>query len=242
MGALDRLLEGNGLSVDGNHSWIDADTLVDKEGNSFRLQGYDAPEISKYNESGKQWSSATAGSGAATPAIIELARKQGFNNVVKLEGKDATGTRGLVDLRDDKGRSFTTELLKSGALEAGQYTSKEDLEAVAVANLFSDRVDPNSAFGKTAAEITAAIEDQSSQDTNFKKQAVNERILSHDKHGRYSSGGVQFRDYDRSLFNESNNPLSDSWHQGWTGVTEASYGVVGSHRRDDWLGRFERCR
>ena len=225
MSALDRLLEGNGLSVDGNHSWIDADTLVDKEGNSFRLQGYDAPEISKYNESGKQWSSATAGSGAATPAIIELARKQGFNNVVKLEGTDATGQRGMVDLRDDKGRSFTTELLKSGALEAGEYTSKEDLEAIAVADLFRDRADPNSEFGKSAAEITEAIAAQSSQDLNFKKQALNESWLANGQ-GQFAKGGVQFRDYDRSLSNKSNNPLSDSWHQGWTGVSEAAYGVL----------------
>ena len=40
------------------------------------------------------------------------------------------------------------------------------------------------------------------------------------------SSAIQSRDSDRSIYNASNNPLSDSWNQGWTGVTEAAYDVV----------------
>ena len=72
--------------------------------------------------------------------------------------------------------------------------------------------------------VADAIEKESQYPTQFKQAAINEALHAANP-GRFTSA-IQFRDSDRSIYNVSNNPLSDSWNQGWTGVTEAAYGVV----------------
>ena len=80
--------------------------------------------------------------------------------------------------------------------------------------------------------VAEAIEKESQYPTQFKQAAINEAMLAYTdpvtgkKGSDVFSSAIQFRDSDRSIYNVSNNPLSDSWNQGWTGVTEAAYGVV----------------
>ena len=145
MSAIDQLLNAGPNSV-GKYSFIDADTLKDPDSDElYRIQGYDAPEIARWSEHApeEQWKSATAGAGASL-LIPGLAQSQGFHNLVKLTNEDgspkydATGERQMVDLQNETGQSFTTELLKSGALEAGKYTTQDDLTAIEVARVFRD--------------------------------------------------------------------------------------------------------
>ena len=221
MGALDELFQSDGTNSVGRYSFVDADTLRDPDDASktYRLQGYDAPEVAGLK--GGQFKGSTAGAADATRIITNLAQEQGFHNLVKTGKVDPNG-REVVELHDANGRNFTTELLKSGALEPGKYVEQDDLDAIAVADLFRDQQDPDSEFGKAGKMVADAIEKESQYPTQFKQAAINEALYD----PRYTSSAIQFRDSDRTINNVSNNPLSDSWNQGWTGVTEAAYGVV----------------
>ena len=222
MSALDQLFQSGGTNSVGRYSFVDADTLRDPDDpkKTYRLQGYDAPEVAGFK--GGKWKAGTAGAGESTQVITNLAQEQGFHNLVKTGKFDPNG-REIVELHDANGRNFTTELLKSGALAPGEYVEQDDLDAIAVADLFRDQ-QGDSAFGEAGKQIADAIKEESRYPQQFKQAAVNEQLYAAAPH-RYTSA-VQFRDHDRTINNVSNNPLSDSWNQGWTGVTEAAYGVV----------------
>ena len=162
-----------------------------------------------------------------------------FHNLVKLKrgcspNEIATGKRQMVDLQNETGQSFTTELLKSGALESGKYTTQDDLTAIEVARVFRDDNYEDTTWGKAAATISGAIEEETTRDLEFKQAAINEAEYAA---GRGSSN-VQFRHNDRDLRNKSLNPLSDSWDQGWIGVKESAYGflnLLGETSENEWL-------
>ena len=218
MNALERLASAGTNSV-GQYTFIDADTVRDAEGNSYRLEGYDAPEIAGFK--GGQWKGGTAGAADATRAITGIAESQNFSNMVKTGRKDAHG-REVIRLQDENGRDLTTELLKSGALQAGKYTTQDDLDAIAVADLFRDQTAGDTEFGEVAETVSDAIKAESSRELWFKDQAVDEALYNPNFH----SSALQFRRNDRTLSNKSLNPFSDSWEQGWTGVGEALFGVA----------------
>ena len=245
MSALDQLLNAGPNSVSG-YKFYDADTLIDPDDDQvrYRIQGYDAPEIARFNNeysNQEHTKAATAGAGASL-LIPSLAQSQGFHNIVKLTNDDgspkfdATGTRQVVDLQNEKGQSFTTELLKSGALDAGKYTTQDDLTAIEVARVFREDNYEDTTWGKAAATISGAIEEETTRDLEFKEAAVNE--------ADYIQGGVssnvQFRHNDRNIRNKSLNPLSDSWDQGWIGVKESAYGflnLLGETSENEWHQR-----
>ena len=98
MSALERLAQAGSTNSVGKYTFIDADTLRDpdrKDENgkpiSYRLQGYDAPEIAGFSESGKQYKAATAGGGTATAEITRLAEEQGYDNLVRTGKFDPNG-------------------------------------------------------------------------------------------------------------------------------------------------------
>ena len=116
MSAIDQLLTAGPNSV-GKYSFVDADTLRDPDSDElYRIQGYDAPEIASWNQSGQQYKGATAGGGASL-LIPGLAQSQGFHNLVKLTNEDgspkydATGKRQMVDLRNETGHSKHLSLI-----------------------------------------------------------------------------------------------------------------------------------
>ena len=224
MGALDKLAtamqQGNNV---GKYTFIDADTLQDPDdpNKSYRLQGYDAPEISRFNESGDPWKVGTAGAGTATAAITGLAQQRGFNNLVKTGKFDPNG-REIVELHNSEGRNFTTELLKSGALDPGKYTTNEDLNAIEVAKLFGNDYAGADEFSSAAADIQGAIDAESGDDLRFRQAAINEAAYAQG----YGTSNLSFRKSDRDIRNNARNPLSDAWDQGWVGVQEGAYGFL----------------
>ena len=116
----------------------------------------------------------------------------------------------------------------------GQYTTQDDLTAIEVARVFRDDNYEDTTWGKAAATISGAIEEETTRDLEFKQAAINEAEYAA---GRGSSN-VQFRHNDRDLRNKSLNPLSDSWDQGWIGVKESAYGflnLLGETSENEWL-------
>ena len=235
MSALDRLAQAGSTNSVGKYTFIDADTLRDPEtGDSFRLQGYDAPEISSFNKQGKQYKTATAGASTATSEITSLAEEQGYNNLVKTGKFDPNG-REIVELHDAEGRNFTTELLKSGALDPGKYTKQSDLDAIDVARAFGNN---NDAFSDAAVKVQDAIESETDRDRafnqRFKRAATSEAAYALGQ----GTAALSFRQTDRDIRNNSLNPLSDAWDQGWIGAKEGAYGfleLLGESTDQEWL-------
>ena len=235
MSALERLAQAGSTNSVGKYTFIDADTLRDPETDeSFRLQGYDAPEISSFSKSGQQYKTATAGAATATTEITRLAEEQGYTNLVKTGKFDPNG-REIVELHDGTGRNFTTELLKSGALKAGKYTKQSDLDAIDVARAFGNN---NDAFDEAAVKVQDAITDETDRDLAF-NQRFKQAALSE---AHYAAGGgtadQAFRRSDRDLRNNSLNPLSDAWDMGWIGAKEGAYGfleLLGESTDSDYL-------
>ena len=231
MGALEQLAQSaeGGHSV-GGYTFIDADTLS-KNGQLYRIQGYDAPEISRFTETGAPLQTGskthvgTAGGGMATAVIPNLAQQQGYTNPVPLfnaDGSpqmDATGSRQMIELHDDAGRNFTTELLKSGVLEPTGFTSSDDLEAIAVAKLFGEQ---SEGFGEAADLIADSIESETLRPIEFRQAAADEAAYA----AGYGTADLAFRKTDRSIRNQAYNPMSDAWSQGWIGAKEGAYGFL----------------
>lgn len=225
MNALERLAQAGKTNSVGTYTFIDADTIRDADGTSYRLQGYDAPEVAGFK--GGNWKNGTAGAADATRTITSLAEQQGFHNVVKLtdsDGKPVLDPNGrqIVELHDSEGRNFTTELFKSGALEPGKFATQGDLDAIDTAKLFGRYRDDSTDFGKAAGIIQKSIEDETIYKTQFKQQAIDEQMYG----AGLGTSAVSFRKSDRTLDNRSLNPMSDAWDQGWIGAKEGYYGFM----------------
>ena len=217
----------------GDYTFIDADTIRGPDGKGYRLQGYDAPEVSGFK--GGYWKPGTAGSYEGTQAIINLATSGGFNNVVKTGKTDPNG-REIIRLHNPEGEDFTEKLISSGVLRPGQYTTQEDIVSAEVAQLFRDDNFDDTEWGRAAKTVADAVKRDSDEDLQFKEQAINELLYSQ-RPDKYTSA-VQFRSPDRDLDNNSLNPFSDSWSQGWVSARESAYGfasLLGDVTDSEWL-------
>ena len=217
----------DGTTLNGEYDFIDADTIRDKEGKSYRVQGFDAPEISKYTSQGKQYGQGTEGAAEVTESIQNLAREQGFTNVVQDERGAAHG-RGLVDLQNEKGESFTTKLIRTGAFDPTSATSRADIDAKRVTDLFGNQLaqTQNEAGDIEAAHaLREAMGRGPQDDLEFKERALSELQYAFDK-GKTTTSNLQFDNLDRNLSNKANNPFSEAWDVGVDSLVEAGYGVA----------------
>jgi len=251
MGDFDALFQKtNILAGSGGHTFADADTLRNDDGNLLRIQGLEAAEIAHLTESGLQ--SGTAGGSAATDQIIALANKFGFNNVQYLTNTDgspmmdATGTRQMVRIKDASGRDFTEQLTRHGINELGAYSTNNEIitAKLGMADRASNLDEPLNDWEKAGLAIEQATTNEMRYEQEFKQTALNEQALANlnapqqpgetaemyalrkEEANKFITAGVQVRSLDRTLDNQAVNPLSESFDVGLTGVVEAMYGVA----------------
>ena len=251
MSLMDELskLPPNGLGGT-DKSFIDADTLQDQKGNRFRIQGVNAGEIEKVI--GGKYKMGTEGGQVSTDVIRGLANEQGFTNLVPQTDENGEPVRDpfgriVADLTNDKGESFKSKLLEAGTFDVNKYTTEQDIAArdIAEARRNQAKLDgsytPN-AFDQAAADIEQAEQaDHTGTLSGSNRTALNEAERAQYKQQYIQQYGeeigtqmfnsafsqnVQIRNYDRDINNKSNNPFSDSWEQGWTGVGEAAFGLA----------------
>lgn len=219
----------NSNSVDGDHTFIDLDTIRDsKTGKKYRLAGFDAPEITKIlgtNPDGTPNISGGTAGGANSVDIMELARSQGFTNVVKEEDGAAHG-RGVARLLNDKGEDFATRLLEAGVTGLTPQSTRRQEEAVEVARLFGDSIvkQGDTEFKQAGEDLLNSMLKEGYDRLNFKRAATNEAEYA--SAPELFSSNVQFRSHDRDLKNNATSPWSDSFDTALIGITEAGYGIA----------------
>ncbi len=220
-----------------NPLWIDGDT-IDKDGVRYRLAGFDAPEVAKVLSDGT-YKLGDPGGTQSIQILSSLANKTGFTNLVPITDgrgkiqKDVYG-RVLANLVNNAGQSFKQKVLEGGLLNTGPYSSALE---TSIANLGSiDRLEnPKSfeerdEFDKARNDIIRAELEDGKYSKGLKVLAHNEAELAAANDAGYGDyyqqNVVNVRSMDRTLTNESLNPLSDSWEQGWLGVMEGAYGFL----------------
>tara|TARA_B110000902_G_scaffold50727_1_gene58334 strand:+ start:1276 stop:5340 length:4065 start_codon:yes stop_codon:yes gene_type:complete len=113
----------------GNTSWrfLDGDTIKDDTtGESIRLRGINTRETSKFlEESG--FKAGEAGGDAATAYIWDLAKKHGFNRVIR-SGEEGKWGREVGDLVNEEGQSFVDTLLVTGVASPWHFSDKGDTD------------------------------------------------------------------------------------------------------------------
>ena len=260
--AFDKLLDAGSndlVQADGStYTFVDADTIRDKEGQTYRLKGIDTPETAKIIGDGRI-KGGTAG-GELTSDLINLAKSNGFTNVVK------TGTTGAFDrpefdLQDKAGRSFVHQMIKNGVLPAQHQAGHEGVVAQEFGAFQRASTDykGNSDWDVARNQVETALEDTRSFDEKFKRTQLFEgeranllrkaekleedgrpdlAALYYAKAKTINDTSASFDYKDRNSQGDSLNPLSDSLDQGLIGVTEALWGItnlVGEKTGFDYL-------
>ena len=249
-------LPDNSLKGDGGFTFSDADTLIDSNNNTLRIEGLEVAEKTRILQKDRDLTlhPGTAGGDMANLIIPKFANEKGFTNVVYLTNKDGspkmdtTGKRQLVRLQDDYGNDFSATLASQGLADINTYSSKSDIEKAAYGELF--RADSSYEAGMTDWEVGATLikkaTDAESGDYSelIRKEALDEKQLaslySERKPGEsieaykqrqvvantYTTDLVSLRSSDRDIMNNSKHPLSTAWDVGTTGAMEGLYGIA----------------
>ena len=216
-------VEGDPYSLNEEYSFIDGDTIYSKVDPNWRgrIQGVESPEVNKFFSN--RLASGTAGGRVANAALINLARKKGFTKVIKTGKLDPHG-REIIDLQDDLGRSFQTELARADILDIGSYSSPDAIRASKLADVYgTEGIGEEYDIARDA--ITKAIQDETRYELEFKEQAVDEIQLAYGG-GYYAPGNVMYRDPSRTLDNKATSPFATAWDSGLWGAVEGLYGAV----------------
>ena len=218
-------VEGNPYSLTSDYSFIDFDTIRSASDPNWRgrLKGINAPEVDKFFSPNKVVGG-TAGSYSVNTALMDLARKEGYTNVIKTGEYDPTG-RELVDLVDNRGRRFEEMLVKAGIREANRYSSPATVRAEVLSEAFG-YADLGDNYNKARELIEKAVEEETEYGLGFKKLAINEQQLAYGGEKYFMPGNVMFRDNRRTLNNKAVSPLSEAWDIGWVGAAEGLYGFA----------------
>ena len=248
--AFDNLLNAGSNDLvqdDGStYTFVDADTIRDQEGKTYRLKGVDAPETTKLIGDGRI-KSGTKG-GELTSDLIDLAKANGFTNVVKL-GTTGAYNREEFDLQDKSGRSFSNQLIKQGVLKTTPFAGEQGVLAseFGAFQRASKDYKGNTDWDTARDQLQTALEDTRAFDQKFKqtqdyegqreqlirqaklyKEQGNDRLaeLYNIQANKLFEHGATFDYKDRDSKGNSLNPLSDSLDQGLMGVTEALWGIT----------------
>lgn len=216
--------------------FVDGDT-VNKGGVSYRLVGFDTPEVSKIIEDGVL-KRGTPGGDKATAIMSKLANDNGFTNIRPLT--DSKGNlkkdmynRVLAELVDESGNSFKDKILREGILGTSAYSSdleKAKFELGSIDRFYRLSNKNPSDYDKARQDLLDARIKEGEFSKGIKNIAFDEEELAAANQlglgNYYSQNLTQTRKNDRTITNEALNPISDSWEQGWMGVMEGMYGFL----------------
>ena len=255
MGKFDDLMANKGQKDLGTTGakFIDADTVYSPEHGSVRLRGINAPETTKVIDG--QIKRGEVGGVETTEAVHNLANELGFNNLVITEQTDATGTRKVGDLLDERGRSLSTMLAQQDITPVhtdprhlGYHQSQEYGRWMRESGLTGDDQD---IWDKARAQVDQATQDDRDMTQRFRQaqltsgdwyqfeKARAEGRIPADQVNPYIKNKAAHEYRGRAIdTGKSLNPLSDAWDTGWLGMIEGAYGfaeLAGDTTGWNWL-------
>ena len=240
-------------------SFIDADTVKLEDGRSVRLQGVNAPETAKLGDT-EAYGDIEAGGFMTTEQVSKLAKELGFTEV-RVTGEAAHG-RLEGDLYNPKtGESFRTRLAQEGILGVDPRYDKSGLSQSADygALLRTQKGREPNEWDKARALIEEAVDNEGGQQGRFRmaQRASGDWGIARDywisqglsKEDAEAKASATYNPHVAELelagrhiaTGDSNNPFSDAWDVGLTGVTESMWGVVdmlGESIDEDWLAQY----
>ena len=165
-------MENSFKGADGKtYRWIDADTFTDGE-ESYRIQGYNAPETGKIvsdEDAGLRFKQGQVGGTETTRAVEQIVAKGGFTNIEDLGYRDSFG-RKRVRLTNEMGDDLTNTLYASGAIDVNLFTDEAGIQAARDGALREEL------RGKRVYDdiVSTELGDIQSHPITFKETALNE--------------------------------------------------------------------
>jgi len=237
-----------------SYRWIDADTFTDGA-ESYRVEGYNAPETAKVFEDkdvGLRFKQGQIGGEETTKAVERIVESGGFNIIEDLGYKDSFG-RKRIRLKNELGDDLTNTLYYTGAISPNLFTDEEGLQSIERGRL------DEFLSGKRGYDdiINEELGEVQNRPITFKTAALNEKDylnavistiaeqqgldLSNEDDLRTARGyaqdanydmrsipfyGVEFRSKDRTLENVAYNQVGTAWRQGWKGMSTGLAGFA----------------
>jgi len=204
---------------------IDSDTAVNKDGERFRVRGFDGLETDKViKDKDGNWivQRGEIGADFQTKKVGELLSTGNFFAKYSDEIDKSKGERRIIDFINNKGENAATELYKQGIASVDSFTSEENILAqrdMELSNaLLGNSNTPYDKIGEEYRNTMATIP------LRFKEKALNEREYNKNIHS-----GVAFRDPSKTIDNQPLgfwNSGARSFGVGADGVFEGLYGYI----------------
>ena len=207
-------------------NFLDADTVEGSDGGpSYRLKGFNAPEVSKIiNDELKL---GTAGGQVASEAVEKVLRDKGFV-YIQDTGEPAAHGRRTGRLVNERGEDAISYLLGSGVFKPTVSASKEMFERLAVSDwLGAEKIQSENqqAFDELSLKVNEARAAEGYDPTVFQEIAFDEKEYARNP-DRYMKDVVKLRSGDRTIDNKALSPFSSTFGSTLIGVQEASYGIA----------------
>ena len=210
---------------------FDVDTFEGADGNRYRVQGFDAPEVSKLfrdNETGgATYKPGTAGGTGSLKAFNKFMQDNGPFYIRDMD-VDAAHDRKTGRVIDSQGRDVGEQMMLAGAVKIHEGVTADQLEDRAFGQYARSLgySDPNQEkYDALASDINQAMVSEGYDPMVFKKMAINEAEYARNPDA-YLSDIVKYRSNDRDIMNRAYSPFSSSFGSAFVGVKEAGYGIA----------------
>jgi len=248
-------MENSFKGADGKtYRWVDADTFTDGE-ESYRIQGYNAPETGKIvpdEDAGLRFKQGQLGGRETAKVVKQIVDQGGFTTIEDLGYKDSFG-RKRVRLKNELGDDLTNTLYQAGAIDVNLFTDEAGIQAARDGALREEL------RGKRVYDdiVSTELGDIQSKPIKFKETALNETEyrnaviqtiadqqglnLGNEEdyrtaynmalEGNYDARSVPFeaiafRSADRTREGVALNQFGTAWNQGWKGMSTGLAGFA----------------
>ena len=209
---------------------FDVDTFEGADGNRYRVQGFDAPEVSKMfrdKTGGATYKPGTAGGTGSLKAFSKFMKENGPFYIRDMD-VNAAHDRKTGRVVDSQGRDVGEQMMIADVFQPVGGVTADQLESVAFGKFIksSSYSDPNQdKYDALASEINQAMVSEGYDPMVFKEMAINEAEYARNPDA-YLSDIVKYRSNDRNIMNKAYSPFSSSLGSALVGVKEAGYGFA----------------
>jgi hypothetical protein len=233
--------------------FIDADTLDNNQGPDIRIEGFNAPEKSKIitRDGEERFVQGQQGAEETEKAVARIAEEGGYNIIG--EGEEDSFGRTVAPITNAAGERLDTALFEAGAVKEGLYTSSENVEAAHrgrlseqilgqrryadIVNeemgdylnqpvLFKQTAENENEYRQAVVEVIAAQQGLNLANEEEYRQAYNMALSGNFDARSIPFAGIDFRTLDRDIMGAAYNQKTESFFQGWKGMTTGLAGFA----------------